>query len=119
MTWPVVNIEKNMPHFEKLASMIGKKCGNVGMGPRRGVVPRRLLGRLRLPACLPWARFGGGGGAVLAWRFAARGARYTGGAPAAVGRGAGWRCRLGCARCVGGRVGVAALGGVCCFVLLN
>jgi hypothetical protein len=79
---------------------------------RRGVVPRRLLGRSRLPAYLPWARFGGGGGAVLAGLSAARGAVYTGGAPAAVGRGAGWRGGLGCDACAGGRVGVAALGGV-------
>ena len=43
---------------------------------------------------------------------AARGAVYTGGAPAAVGRGAGWRGGLGCDACAGGRVGVAALGGV-------
>jgi hypothetical protein len=34
-----------------------------------------LSGHLRLPACVAWARFRGGGGAVLAWRFAARGAR--------------------------------------------
>ena len=75
-------------------------------------MPRRLLGRSRLPACLPWARFGGGGGAVLAWLSAARGAVYTGGAPAVVGRGAGWRGGLGCDACAGERVGVAALGGV-------
>ena len=75
---------------------------------RRGVVPRRLLGRSRLPAYLPWARFGGGAGAVLAGPSAARGAVYTGGAPAAVGRGAGWRGGLGCDACAGGRVGVAA-----------
>jgi hypothetical protein len=53
------------------------------------MVPRRLLVRLWPPACLPWARFGGGRGAVLAGLFAARGTQYTGGAPAAVGRGAG------------------------------
>jgi hypothetical protein len=61
----------------------------VGQGARRGMVPRRLLGRLRLPACLPWARFGGDVGAVLAGLYAARGATYTGGAPATVWRGAG------------------------------
>ena len=61
----------------------------MGQVARRGMVPRRLLGRLRLPTCLPWARFGGGRGAVLAGLFAARGAPYTGGDPAAVGRGAG------------------------------
>ena len=63
-------------------------------------------------AYLPWARFGGGGGAVLAGLSAVRGATYTCGAPAAVGRGAGWRSRLGCDACAGGRVGVAALGRV-------
>jgi hypothetical protein len=70
------------------------------------------VGRLRLPARFPWARLGGGGGAVLSGLSAARGAACTGGAPAAVGRGAGWRSRLGCDACAGGRVGVAALGGV-------
>ena len=83
--------------------MIGRKCGEVA---RHGVVPRRLLGRSRLPACLPWARFGGGGGAVLSGLSAARGAVCTGGAPAAVGRGAGgvvaWAVMLV-------RVGVSAL----------
>ena len=49
---------------------------------------------------------------MLSGLSAARGAAYTGGAPAAVGRGAGWRSRLGCDACAGGRVGVAALGGV-------
>ena len=76
------------------------------------MVPRRRLGRLRLAARFPWARFGGGGGAVLSGLSAARGVACTCGAPAAVGRGAGWRSRLGCDACAGGRVGVAALGGV-------
>jgi hypothetical protein len=67
----------------------------VRQGERRGMVPRRLLGRLRLPARFPRARFGGGGGAVPAGLSAARGATYTGGTPAAVGRGAWWRSRLG------------------------
>ena len=58
----------------------------MGQVARRGVVPRRRLGRLRLAARFPWARFGGGGGAVLAGLSEARGATYTGGAPAAVGR---------------------------------
>ena len=94
------------------SALIGKMEENVGKGARRVAVPRRLLGRLRLPACLPWARFGGGGGAVLAGFSAARGATYTGGFPAAVGRGAWWRSRLGCDTCAGGRVSIAALGGV-------
>ena len=47
------------------------------------------------------------------WSFAARGAWCTDGTPATVGRGAGRRrCALGCAGCVGGSVGVAALGGM-------
>ena len=60
----------------------------MGQGARRGMVPRRLIGRPRLPARFPWARFGGGGGAVLSGLSAARGATYTGGDPAAVRRGA-------------------------------
>jgi len=57
---------------------------------QNGMVPRRRLGRLRLATRFPWARFGGGGGAVLAGLSAARGATYTGGAPPAVGRDACW-----------------------------
>ena len=74
------------------------------------MVPRRLLGHLRLHACLSWARFGGGGGAVLAWRFPARGAPCTRWHPCGSGGGAGRRYALVCAGCVGGSVGVAALG---------
>ena len=84
------------------------------MGGVRGMAWCLVVG---LGACDLLRAFRGRGlgvaaGPCFAGLSAARGAVYTGGAPAAVGRGAGWRGGLGCDACAGGRVGVAALGGV-------
>jgi hypothetical protein len=68
----------------------------------------------RLPACVPWASFGGGGGACVAFSCTPVVLGTPDGIPAAVRQGAGRRCALGCAGCatVGGSVDVAALVGV-------